>query len=360
MPVKDSRAESSSQPRQESDSARSLLHWLLGTAHLRPGDRLPPERELQRAIRSSRNEVRSALGLLESQGLVERRSGHKYLAGSATDIEGVMVGNVYGSGRVMATHKDLIALAVLTDLGVSVDEIKEFERHARSRSAPVHETSNVDLDVKALETESGVSTARSALLVALEALNHVAAELPERAEGHHPAADHLRLYAFDPRNRTPTRPTESLAAFAGTLEELGVTVDAATARRAALIAASDQIWENELGPLWESARVSQLLTVSRQRINELTRAHRLIVLRNSSGRLLYPAFQFVDGRPARALIEAFYSVSAGAASEWTAASWCVAPDVALDGLSPLEWVKGGRDVDRLLEVAGRDSARFAR
>jgi hypothetical protein len=155
---------------------------------------------------------------------------------------------------------------------------------------------------------------------------------------------------------------EALMAFVETIGEvLGdrpLTVE--TARRAALLAAAGQAWEHELGPLLSSAQVRELLgDVSRQRVDELLRAHRLIGLRESSGRRRFPSFQFRDGRPLEPLIAAYWTVADGAVDEWTAASWCVAPDEALDGRSPARWALEGGDAARLARIASQDSARLA-
>jgi hypothetical protein len=99
--------------------------------------------------------------------------------------------------------------------------------------------------------------------------------------------------------------------------------------------------------------------ISRQRVSELARKHRLITLRDRDGRLRFPAFQFVDGRPLDALASAFWTVAAKVESEWTAAAWCVAPDEALEGHSPAGWARAGRDPERLQTVAHHDAARLA-
>jgi hypothetical protein len=120
------------------------------------------------------------------------------------------------------------------------------------------------------------------------------------------------------------------------------------------------VWEDELGPLLTSADVRTLLgDVSRQRVDELLRAHRLIGLRDRAGRRRFPAFQFVDGRPLQPLVDAFRVIAREAADDWTAASWCVAPDEALDGRSPAQWTREGRDPARLARVAEQDAARLA-
>lgn len=154
---------------------------------------------------------------------------------------------------------------------------------------------------------------------------------------------------------------DALIAFAETVGELmgerPLTVQ--TARRAALLAAAGQVWENELGPLLTSAQVRELMDgVSRQRVDELLRAHRLIGLRDSTGRRRFPSFQFADGRPLEPLIAAYWTVSDGAIDDWTAASWCVSPDEALEGRTPAQWALEGRDPDRLARIARQDAARL--
>jgi len=154
---------------------------------------------------------------------------------------------------------------------------------------------------------------------------------------------------------------DALIAFAETVGELmgerPLTVQ--TARRAALLAAAGQVWENELGPLLTSTQVRELMDgVSRQRVDELLRARRLIGLRDSTGRRKFPSFQFADGRPLEPLIAAYWTVSDGAIDDWTAASWCVSPDEALDGRTPAQWALEGRDLDRLARIARQDAARL--
>lgn len=154
---------------------------------------------------------------------------------------------------------------------------------------------------------------------------------------------------------------EAVVAFAETvgalLADRSLTVP--SARRAALLAVSEDVWEYELGPLLSSAAVRELLgDVSRQRVDELLRARRLIGLRDSTGRRRFPAFQFRDGRALEALAAAYWMVADAVASDWTAASWLVSPDQALGGRSPVQWVRDGRDAGRLFTVAGQDSARL--
>ncbi len=51
------------------------LKELIAQGRIKPGDRLPPERELAELFRASRNSVRDALRVLEQMGLIESRQG---------------------------------------------------------------------------------------------------------------------------------------------------------------------------------------------------------------------------------------------------------------------------------------------
>lgn len=156
---------------------------------------------------------------------------------------------------------------------------------------------------------------------------------------------------------------DAVVAFVETIGELlgDRPLSVRAARRAALLAAAAQTWENELGPLLSSAQVRELLGgVSRQRVDELFRARRLIGLRDGAGRRRFPSFQFHDGRPLEPLVAAYWTVADAAVTDWTAASWCVSPDEALDARSPAQWAHEGRDPVRLSRIAQQDAARLAR
>jgi len=156
---------------------------------------------------------------------------------------------------------------------------------------------------------------------------------------------------------------DAILAFLQTISELmgSKPLAVSDARRAGMIAAASTSWGNELGPLLTSADVRTMLgDVSRQRVDELLRAHRLIGLQDASGRRQFPLFQFDGGEPLEELVSAYWTVAEDAASEWTAAAWCVTADEALDRMSPVDWIRAGNDPIRLTVVARQDAARLAR
>lgn len=119
------------------------------------------------------------------------------------------------------------------------------------------------------------------------------------------------------------------------------------------------MWERELGPLLSEADVAELLGVSIEAVADRVGQRRLIALPDSGGARRLPAFQFHEGQPLADVIAAFWKVADVSTSPWTAASWCVATDIALDGHSPVQWSIARRDAGRLLRIAHRDAARLA-
>jgi hypothetical protein len=151
-------------------------------------------------------------------------------------------------------------------------------------------------------------------------------------------------------------------AFAQTVRRLigDAELSPEAARRAALLAVSEAVWGEHIGPTMSSADVAELLGgVTRQRVSELAREHRLIALRERSGRTQFPAMQFRDGEPLQPLVRAFWIVADAPVDPWTAASWSVSPHDGLEDLSPAQWARGDHDPDQLLRVAHRDAARLS-
>jgi hypothetical protein len=159
--------------------------------------------------------------------------------------------------------------------------------------------------------------------------------------------------------------SEAAAVFASTLREVlgNRALAPAAARRAALLAASATVWEEAIGPLLDAQAARELLGgVSRQRLEQLVSAGRLIVLEERSGQRRFPAWQFgEDGRPLSGLVDAHRAlVTDGRMSPWSAASWCVHEHPELEGHTPQAWARSGGDRERLAAVAAHDSARSAR
>jgi GntR family transcriptional repressor for pyruvate dehydrogenase complex len=57
----------------------------IGTRHLKPGDTLPPERELTQSFQVGRSSIREALRMLESQGVIASANGGAFVVAEAAN-----------------------------------------------------------------------------------------------------------------------------------------------------------------------------------------------------------------------------------------------------------------------------------
>lgn len=155
------------------------------------------------------------------------------------------------------------------------------------------------------------------------------------------------------------------AAFRRTLNRLGfdegehaLADPTRFGQRAALLAAAEALWGRQLGDLLSLQDVQALLGVtSRQAVHDLAQRGRLLGLLTRNGRIAYPRFQFAsDGRPYLALPAVLAAFRTAEASPWTVASWFTTEQPELEGLTPAAWLAGGKDSDRLVEVARRVAA----
>ncbi len=80
------------------------IHRLIAEGRLKPGDKLPPERELAEVFGVSRTSVRDAIRVLEIQGLVEPRHGE------GTVVRQIPIDSIVGPlASALTATKDLIA-----------------------------------------------------------------------------------------------------------------------------------------------------------------------------------------------------------------------------------------------------------
>jgi GntR family transcriptional repressor for pyruvate dehydrogenase complex len=92
----------------------------IAAGRLRPGDRLPPERDLAAQLRVSRASVREALRILEAFGVVEARRGRGADAGSVVTTDGQ--NGLAGLLRIYSLLMN-VPLSDLVDLRVAVESM---------------------------------------------------------------------------------------------------------------------------------------------------------------------------------------------------------------------------------------------
>ena len=153
-------------------------------------------------------------------------------------------------------------------------------------------------------------------------------------------------------------------AFDAMLTELGIDerdVDPVDlGRRGALLAAADLVWARHLGPAYETKQVRELLGNSRQAVHERAKRGTLLAVRGDDGQPRFPAFQFGPaGKPLPALAAILEVLRPVVASPYTIASWFVTEATELEGKTPAEWLREGRDPGAALRAASRYAARLA-
>jgi hypothetical protein len=159
---------------------------------------------------------------------------------------------------------------------------------------------------------------------------------------------------------------EAVASFEQTLAELGVGEGDAVmedpamlGRRAALMAASDVLWERHLGPLYSTRQVRELMGIgSRQAISERAKRRRLLSVPGADGKPLFPAFQFAGRRPLPGLGAILDAFRDAVESPYMVASWFVTPEPLLDDKPPATWLRESGAPDRALQAALRYAERL--
>lgn len=162
---------------------------------------------------------------------------------------------------------------------------------------------------------------------------------------------------------TATSSERAASAYKRELDAIGVELEDAeeAGRRAALITASDQVWRDQLGPLYSTRQVSVLMGNTKQAVSELTRRRRLLALPSRQGPPLYPAFQFGrDGRPLAGIAEVIEILEPVVATPFTIASFLSTAQAALEAETPARWLRRRRPLEPVLATARRQAARLSR
>lgn len=143
------------------------------------------------------------------------------------------------------------------------------------------------------------------------------------------------------------------------LEAAGAVDDVARAMLAVLPAAVAHPWAAQIGPFHDTRGVQALLGITRQAVSERVTRRTLLGTRTTSGRIVYPTFQFVGREVApqvKAVLAEFKDVPVDG---WAIAAWFTVPAEALGGATPAGWLRDGRDVDPVLDLARDAAARWS-
>jgi GntR family transcriptional repressor for pyruvate dehydrogenase complex len=129
------------------------IRGLISTGQLRPGDRLPPERELARSLKISRSTLRSGIGFLSAMGVLKSRHGagtfvstgppaldassldvlgalHHFLPWQMFEARMVIESNLAALAAERATDEQIAELAEeVTEMYAALDDSQQYLIH---------------------------------------------------------------------------------------------------------------------------------------------------------------------------------------------------------------------------------------
>lgn len=154
-----------------------------------------------------------------------------------------------------------------------------------------------------------------------------------------PIKSHERLFIGLAKELALVDPDGRLTQHATNLEALTRTLVAGMG--------AAEMWSEALGPVYDVDGVKSILGISKQAISK---RENLLALTTGSGRVVYPAFQFVGTEVVGGMSQIRALLPKELISPWDLASWLNAPEADLDGNKPIELLRHGV-VDRVLSLA---------
>lgn len=119
------------------------------------------------------------------------------------------------------------------------------------------------------------------------------------------------------------------------------------------------VYDQLVGPFYDTAGLTRWWGVSRQAVNKAVAAGTVIACRLADGQWVYPSWQFTsDGTVAPQLVTLWKTLRT-AADPWTCAVWLRTPQPEFGGGSAADWIADGYPVDRVLALARADAQRWA-
>lgn len=122
------------------------------------------------------------------------------------------------------------------------------------------------------------------------------------------------------------------------------------------------LYDQLAGPFYDTAGLTRWLGISKQALAKRVDAGTVIACRQEDDRRtwVYPAWQFTDRAVVAGLAEVWQILRAGATADpWMAVFWLKASNPALGGVTPVDWLHAGGDLDTVVDEARADAARWA-
>lgn len=153
-----------------------------------------------------------------------------------------------------------------------------------------------------------------------------------------------------------------LARHDGLLDTLDQSEAEELGRRGAEAALAPLIWGEAVGERWDTTETAEFLGVSRQALHDRIRRGTLLGL-PGRGTTWFPTWQFErterQVRPVVPQLLTVFSRLTQPLQPVEVASWARQRRPELDGLSPADWIAGGRPDADVLTVARRSAALLA-
>lgn len=112
-------------------------------------------------------------------------------------------------------------------------------------------------------------------------------------------------------------------------------------------------FDEAAGPFYDTAGLARWLGISRQAIHQRAARHAILGCPLADDTAVYPAWQFLDNGATLPGLTTVLTALAGGGDPWMAALWLGAPNDALDGATPADWLSDGGDTAPVLEAARR-------
>lgn len=122
--------------------------------------------------------------------------------------------------------------------------------------------------------------------------------------------------------------------------------------------------DEQVGPFYDTSGVRSWAGVSRQAVSGKVQRNRLIACQLEDGTWVYPTWQFEDDGTTNADLITVWRTLRGPADQphadpWSCALWMRAPHPSLDGLTPVDWINRGNEVEAVETLARQIAARWA-
>ncbi|WP_377449716.1 hypothetical protein [Rhodococcoides fascians] len=122
---------------------------------------------------------------------------------------------------------------------------------------------------------------------------------------------------------------------------------------------TSHIYDQIVGPFYDTSGLTQWWGVSRQAVSKSVSTGAVIACQLDGGGWVYPTWQFTDSGAVYSDLLTLWSTLRAAADAWTCATWMRSPIADLDDRSAAQWVAEGRRIEPVLELARSDARRWA-